>query len=314
LTEVSRRRRRSWHPRFTRFRDAATLGHDRAKCCGSWQLRWGVGYRGQRLHCRRLIEHAEHRVRVHCQVDVRVAGEQLGRLRRDAGAGQVRDERLAEGVEVGEVALVVLVRQERRLLAAMAFLGVGTFCNPSGARGREVLLEHLGSPLQRDVYQWPGRVELLLRRDPVLDALGKINANRHHVGSSVLRVTHIDRQGGWGRVEVERVGLPRTNLVPSQAGVARQNVDDHAVWTRETLTTGPLLDRFKQTCEFLGEKRPAHATTINGRILGRRMGQAVIVVAAIASHALRRSRETRGHGREQQHDPSADQRGTDPNT
>lgn len=69
-------------------------------------------YRRKRLDRRRLIEHAEHRVRVHRQVDVGVAGEQLGRLRRDAGAGQVRDERLAEGVEVGELALVVLVLEE----------------------------------------------------------------------------------------------------------------------------------------------------------------------------------------------------------
>ena len=46
----------------------------------------------------------------------------MGRLRRDAGPQQVRDERLAEGVKVGILALVVLILQERRLLAALVFL------------------------------------------------------------------------------------------------------------------------------------------------------------------------------------------------
>lgn len=43
-------------------------------------------YRRQRLDRRSLIEHAEHRVRVHRQVDVGVAGKELGGLGRNAGA------------------------------------------------------------------------------------------------------------------------------------------------------------------------------------------------------------------------------------
>jgi len=51
-----------------------------------------------------------------------VPGEQLGRLGRHAGAGQIGDERLAQGVEVGILPLIVLIRQERRLLATLPFL------------------------------------------------------------------------------------------------------------------------------------------------------------------------------------------------
>jgi hypothetical protein len=41
----------------------------------------------QRLHRGRLIAHAEHRVRIHREIDVRMPRQELSRLRRDAGSG-----------------------------------------------------------------------------------------------------------------------------------------------------------------------------------------------------------------------------------
>ena len=58
----------------------------------------------QQLDGRPLVVQTDVRVDTHCQPYVAVPGQGLGRAGRNASVLQIRDERVAIGVEVGELA------------------------------------------------------------------------------------------------------------------------------------------------------------------------------------------------------------------
>ena len=100
----------------------------------------------------------------HRQVDVGVPGEVLGELRRDTGDDQVGRERPPEGVEVGDQAVLVHVRDARpsrsaRIISAvnLPFTGNNGSSGPSSRLGPgDPSADHLGDvPPQGDLLLLP---------------------------------------------------------------------------------------------------------------------------------------------------------------
>ena len=182
-------------------------GRDRG-ILAKWSSGWHSRNRRQRLNRHRLVAHAKHRVGIHRQVDVGMPSKQLGRLGRHAGAGQVCDERLPQGMEIGVMA---------------AFVDVGDACP------LEVFPDHLCRVRVGNVKERHGRMEPLLRADPLSKLCRKIRPQRKDVTSAVLRMACIDGQGWRNRLEVKRLHGNRADLVPSVAGVGGQSIQDHPV-------------------------------------------------------------------------------------
>lgn len=77
-------------------------------------------------------------------------------------------------MKVGELAGVVLVRQERGLLATSVLVGIRTLFEPRRPSPLEIATQHLGSPFSANLNEWLANTQVGLRLQPVLDSLGEI--------------------------------------------------------------------------------------------------------------------------------------------
>lgn len=219
---------------------------------------------------RRLIAYSHMALDVKRQVDIAVSCIRLGKLWRHSCLCQIRDQRVAIGVEVDEQSILVTI---------------------GNADSFEIELHHFGCSSQPagcrlEGEKWTIYVKPWLVGQPMLHAIGHGWVQRNDVVSPPFAIAGFYAHASWLRLEFERSKRKRGKLFSPVSGPSGKNTKHRSITAGKPLNRMPCLSRFYELGEFAREQGAPLSPNIGFSVKRMKMYQRARRNRTVPDHPL----------------------------